>query len=295
MVSGPQGPRVVLDGKPVLLLCSSNYLGLADHPRVREAAADAAMRWGAGAGASRLASGNMTLLRRLEERLAAFQGTQRALLFGSGYLANSASFPALAGKGEIVFSDELNPPRSSTAAASPAPRWSCTATPMPSIWLVAAPVRRARRADRHRGPCSRRTVTWRRWRRSCASRAATTCGSWSTRRTPSARSARAAGARWRRPGWTARSTSSCGSLGTALGAYGGTWLRRVMARYLVNDARPLVRSTGLPPAAAAAALAALELLEEQPRRVDRLQDNAGTLRDELAREGFDVPAAGRTS
>ena len=82
MVSGPQGPRVVLDGKPVLLLCSGNHLGLADHPRVREAAADAAMRWGAGTGASRLVSGNMTLHRRLEERLASFKGTQSALLFG---------------------------------------------------------------------------------------------------------------------------------------------------------------------------------------------------------------------
>src|SRR5436309_13963066 len=70
MVSGPQGPRVVLDGRPVLLLCSDNHLGLADHPRVREAAADAAMRWGVGAGAPRLASGTMTLHRRLEERLA---------------------------------------------------------------------------------------------------------------------------------------------------------------------------------------------------------------------------------
>ena len=82
MVSGPQGPRVVLDGKPVLLLCSNNYLGLADHPRVREAAADAAMRWGVGTGASRLVSGNMTLHRRLEERLASFKGSQAALLFG---------------------------------------------------------------------------------------------------------------------------------------------------------------------------------------------------------------------
>src|ERR671910_370946 len=108
MVSGPQGPRVVLDGKPVLLLCSNNYLGLADHPRVREAAADAAMRWGVGAGASRLVSGNMTLHRRLEERIAAFKGTQSAVLFGSGYLANLGIVPALARKGEIVFSDELN-------------------------------------------------------------------------------------------------------------------------------------------------------------------------------------------
>ncbi|MDQ2939246.1 MAG: 8-amino-7-oxononanoate synthase, partial [Actinomycetota bacterium] len=64
MISGPQGPRVLLDGRPVLLLCSNNYLGLADHPRVREAAAEAAMRWGVGAGASRLISGNMKLHRR---------------------------------------------------------------------------------------------------------------------------------------------------------------------------------------------------------------------------------------
>ena len=108
MVSGPQGPRVVLDGRPVLLLCSNNYLGLADHPRVREAAADAAMRWGVGAGASRLVSGNMTLHRRLEERLAEFAGTEAALLFGSGYLANLGVIPALARRGEVVFSDELN-------------------------------------------------------------------------------------------------------------------------------------------------------------------------------------------
>src|SRR5207302_2115583 len=108
LVSGPQGPHVVLDGKPVLLLCSNNYLGLADHPRVREAAADAAMRWGVGAGASRLVSGTMTIHGRLEERLAAFERTEAALLFGSGYLANLGVIGALAGPGDAVFSDELN-------------------------------------------------------------------------------------------------------------------------------------------------------------------------------------------
>ncbi|HEX7292075.1 MAG TPA: aminotransferase class I/II-fold pyridoxal phosphate-dependent enzyme, partial [Conexibacter sp.] len=108
LVSGPQGPRVVLDGKPVLLLCSNNYLGLADHPAVREAAAEAAVRWGVGAGASRLVSGTMTIHRRLEERLASFERRQAALLFGSGYLANGGVISALARRGEVVFSDELN-------------------------------------------------------------------------------------------------------------------------------------------------------------------------------------------
>src|SRR6202522_4019728 len=109
MVSGPQGPRVLLDGKPVLLLCSNNYLGLADHPRVREAAADAAMRWGVGTGASRLVSGTMTIHRRLEQRLAAFEGAEDCVLFGSGYLANAGAIGALAGRGDTVFSDELHP------------------------------------------------------------------------------------------------------------------------------------------------------------------------------------------
>ena len=106
--AAPQGPRVLLDGRQVLLLCSNNYLGLADHPRVREAAAEAAMRWGAGAGASRLISGNMEPHRQLEERLAEFKGYEAALLFGSGYLANTGAIAALAGRGEVVFSDELN-------------------------------------------------------------------------------------------------------------------------------------------------------------------------------------------
>src|SRR6267378_4517793 len=108
LISGPQGPTVLLDGKPVLLLCSNNYLGLADHPRVREAAADAAMRWGAGAGASRLVSGNMTVHRRLEEQLASFKRSEACVLFGSGYLANAGTIAALARTGDVVFSDELN-------------------------------------------------------------------------------------------------------------------------------------------------------------------------------------------
>src|SRR5258706_2643525 len=108
LIWGPQGPRVLLDGKPVLLLCSNTYLALADHPRVRQAAADAAMRWGAGAGASRLVSGNMTIHRRLEERIAEFKGSEACVMFGSGYLANTGIVQTLAREGDVVFSDALN-------------------------------------------------------------------------------------------------------------------------------------------------------------------------------------------
>src|SRR3712207_7228381 len=75
VISGPQGPRVLLDGKPVLLLCSNNYLGLAGRPRVREAAAEGAMRWGVGAGGWRLVSGGMPIRRRLEGSRAEFKGS----------------------------------------------------------------------------------------------------------------------------------------------------------------------------------------------------------------------------
>ena len=108
LIEGPQGPEVVLDGRPVLLLCSNNYLGLADHPRLRRAAADAARSLGTSAGASRLISGSMSIHSELESRLAEFEGTEGALLFGSGYLANIGTIAALARRGDVVFSDELN-------------------------------------------------------------------------------------------------------------------------------------------------------------------------------------------
>ena len=99
LVSGPPGPRVVLDGRPVTVLSSANYLGLADHPRVREAAADAVRRWGASAGAARPGVGTMLIHRRLEEGLAGFLRSQAALLAGSGYLAALAAVASLGARG----------------------------------------------------------------------------------------------------------------------------------------------------------------------------------------------------
>jgi glycine C-acetyltransferase len=107
-VKGSQGARVCVDGKEVLLLCSNNYLGLADHPALKEASIKAVERYGVGTGASRLVSGTMELHEQLEEQIASFKGTERALLFNSGYAANTGVIPALAHKGDIIFSDKLN-------------------------------------------------------------------------------------------------------------------------------------------------------------------------------------------
>jgi glycine C-acetyltransferase/8-amino-7-oxononanoate synthase len=107
LVEGPQGPSVTLDGQPVLLLCSNTYPGRAERRAVRAAAAEAALRWGTGSGASRLISGTMEPHRSLERRLASFKGYDAALLFGSGYLANTGTIAALAGAGEVNLTDEL--------------------------------------------------------------------------------------------------------------------------------------------------------------------------------------------
>lgn len=107
-LSSPPGPEVVIGGRRVIQLCSNDYLGLAGDPRLAQAAAEAAHRWGAGSGASRLVSGTTDLHRGLEEALARHKGCEDAALFSSGYLANVGTIAALVGRGDAVFSDELN-------------------------------------------------------------------------------------------------------------------------------------------------------------------------------------------
>jgi len=103
-----QGPRATVDGRDVLLLCSNNYLGLAGHPALLAAASAATYRYGAGSGASRLVSGTLPPHAQLEERLADFKRTEAALLFNSGFAANTGILQGLFGPDDVIFSDELN-------------------------------------------------------------------------------------------------------------------------------------------------------------------------------------------
>jgi glycine C-acetyltransferase/8-amino-7-oxononanoate synthase len=293
LVSGPQGPTVLIDGKPALLLCSNNYLGLADHPRVREAAADAAMRWGVGAGASRLVSGTMTIHRRLEERLADFEGSEACLLFGSGYLANIGAIGALAGRGDTVFSDELN--HASIVDGCRLSRAEVVVYRHRDVEHLDWSMRRHGRRDE----TARRLI------------ATDSVFSMDGDVAPLEAIAELADVHDARllvdeahatgnlgPGGRGAVAEAglegqidviVGTLGKALGSYGAyVCASAEMIRFLINTARPLIYSTAPSPPAVAGALAALTLLRERPHRVQRLRSNARVLRRALADEGFPV-------
>jgi 8-amino-7-oxononanoate synthase len=289
LIEGRQGPRVLLDGGEVLLLCSNNYLGLADHPKVRDAAAQAAERYGAGAGASRLISGTMSLHRKLEGRLAEFTGAETALLFGSGYLANTGTVAALAGRGDVVLSDELNHasiidgcrlsraetfiyrhrdtehlewglrqagPRAALIVTDSVFSMDGDVAPLPEIAELAARHRCMLMVDDAHG-----------------------IGALG----PGGRGAVAAA------GLAGRVDVVVGTLGKALGSYGAfVCARRDVAELLINTARPFIFSTAPPPPSLGAALAALDVLQSRPGLVEQLRRAAATLREELARYGLDL-------
>ena len=289
LIEGSQGPTVTLDGRPVLLLCSNNYLGLADRTEVREAAAEAAMRWGAGAGASRLISGNMEPHRQLESRLAAFKGYEAALLFGSGYLANTGAIAALAGRGEVVFSDELN--HASIVDGCRLSRAETFVYRHRDLEHLAWGLREAgERAalvvtdgvfsmDGDVAPLPELLSLARRHGARLMVDEAHATGAVG----PGGRGSVSAA------GLSGEVDVVVGTLGKALGSYGAyACANAETIDFLVNSARPFIFSTAPPPPAIGAAQAALAILEAEPELVERLQANAATLRDALADEGLSV-------
>jgi len=108
VLGGPSTPWCTIDGKKVLMFCSNNYLGLSNHPKLKEAAAEAIRTHGVGSGSVRPLAGNMDLHIELEHRLARFKGAEASLVYQSGFATNSGLIPQLVGEGDLVVSDELN-------------------------------------------------------------------------------------------------------------------------------------------------------------------------------------------
>jgi glycine C-acetyltransferase/8-amino-7-oxononanoate synthase len=287
LIEGPQGPQVLLGGRPVLLLCSNKYLGLAEQPLVREAAAEAAMHWGAGAGASRLISGNMEPHRQLESSLAEFKHYESALLFGSGYLANTGTIAALSGAGEVVFSDQLN--HASIVDGCRLSRAETFVYRHGDLDHLGWGLRRAAgrgslivtdgvfSMDGDLAPLAGILELARRHGCRLMVDEAHATGAVG----PAGRGSVAAA------GLSGEVDVVVGTLGKALGSYGAYVCAGVETiDFLVNTARSFVFSTAPPPPAIAAAAAALELLRSEPTRVERLQENGATLRSALVAEGL---------
>ena len=108
VLGGPSTPWCMVDGKKVLMFCSNNYLGLSNHPKIKAAAVEAVETHGAGSGSVRPIAGNMDLHVELERRLAKFKGAEGSLVYQTGFAANAGLIPQLAGKGDLIISDELN-------------------------------------------------------------------------------------------------------------------------------------------------------------------------------------------
>ncbi len=290
-LDGPVDTWVTVDGHRALLLCSNNYLGLANHPALAEAAARAARAWGVGAGASRLIAGSLTLHADLEARLARLKGTEAALLFPSGYHANIGAITALVGSGDAVFSDELN-----------------HASLIDGCRLSGAEIRVYPHAD---VAALRRLLAASRARR----RLIVTDSIFSmdgdhaplrailelatehdaTVLVDEAHATGVFGASGsgllEHLGLCGQTAVQVGTLGKALGCAGAfVAASDEITRLLVNRARSFIYTTALSPLVVAAADAALDIVASEPERRARLRRMADALRRRLRALGFAIPA-----
>ena len=260
------GIHVVRGNRTLLSFCSNDYLNLSQHPRVRRAAAAAAERYGAGAGASRLVTGSHPLYAELEARLARLKGAEAACVFGSGYLANAGIIPALAGRSDLILIDELA--HSSMHAGT---RLSGAAV-MPfrhnDVAHLGALLDTERSQYRHAliltegvfsmdgdlAPLAELSALAKRhdaWLMSDDAHGVGVLGGGRG----SAVAAEPA----------ADIPLQMGTLSKAIGSYGAyVCASRAVIELLHNRARTLIYSTGLPPAALGAAIAALDIIESEP-------------------------------
>jgi 8-amino-7-oxononanoate synthase len=293
-VTSPPGPEIEIDGRPVLQFASNDYLSLAADPRLAEAAGRAAREFGTGSTASRLIVGTGSLVTELERRLADLKHTEAALVLPTGYMANLALVTSLVGPGDAVLVDRL-----------------CHASILDAIALA-----RARLITfRHNDPDAlRKKLTE---KAGYARRLVMTESVFSMDGDVAPLGDLAAVAEQHGAMFAVdeahatgvfgtsgaglaeeqgvppeRITATVGTLSKALGGLGGfITTSQPVADLLVNRARSLIFTTGIPPAQAATALAALEVVHDEPERRDTLRRRAESLRGRLAAMGLDVGAS----
>ncbi len=289
-VGSPQGREIILDGKRVLNFSSNDYLGLANDARIKRAALEAIEEYGLGTGASRLVCGNMGPHEKLEADLALFKNTESALVFSSGYMANTGIIPALMDRQSVVLSDKLN-----------------HASIIDGIILSRAQLLRYHHADMEalreilkNCPAAQRKLI-----------VTDTVFSMDGDKAPLREivdlagryeamimvdEAHAFGVLGRRGGGLVEELGlegqidiQMGTLSKAAGSFGayacGT---KVLRDFLINKSRSFIYTTAMPPALAQASRAALQIIRAGSQLRRKLQDNADYLRAQLEGMGFDT-------
>jgi glycine C-acetyltransferase len=293
-LEGPTGARARFDGRDVINLASNNYLGLASHPRMNSAAARAATELGAGSGAVRTIAGTMTLHRELERRFAAFKHAEDALMFQSGFTANAGTVAAILDKQDVIVSDRLNhasiidgarlsraeikvfehkdadhadrllhetkaPDRRQLLISDGVFSMDGDIAPLPALVEV---------AERHGAIMMVDDAH--------ASGVLGTGGAGTVDHF----------------GLHGRVDVQVGTLSKAIGVLGGFIAGpRQLIEWLQNRGRPFLFSTSAPPAAVAACIEALDIISDEPERLERLWSNTSAFKEGLHELGFDTGAS----
>ncbi len=286
-----QGPICTYDGKRVINLASNNYLGLCDHPKLREAAIAATEKYGVGSGAVRTIAGTMRIHMELEEKIAAFKGVEACVVFQSGFTANAGTVSSILGKEDFILSDELN-----------------HASIIDGARLSRAKVKVFRHKDVAHAEELLKEI-----QNDPGRKLLITDGVFSMDgdigpvdklcdiadkygAIMMVDDAHASGVLGRNGRGsvdhfqcTQRVDVQVGTLSKAIGALGGYVCgSRDLIDYLYHRARPFLFSTSHPPSVAATCIAAFDLLESEPERIERLWSNTTYFKQQLTDAGFDV-------
>ena len=288
-----QASRVRMDGREVVTLSTNNYLGLTTHPRLREAAVRAVAEFGVGSGAVRPIAGTMALHEELERRLAIFKRTEAALTFQSGFTANLAVIPVLVGEGDVVISDELN--HASIVDGIRLSRAERRIYPHRDVDALERQLAEAKDARRRLvvtdgvfsmdGDIAPLPAIVERAERYGA-----------IVMVDDAHASGVLGQNGRGTvdhfGLDGRVHVQVGTLSKAIGAVGGYVAgARTLRDVLIHRARPFLFSTSHPPSVAATCIAALDVLESEPERLERLWENTRFFKAGLHELGFDTGAS----
>lgn len=295
-IVGPIDTTVSIDGKEVILLSSNNYLGLASHPKSKEAAVSALREYGTGACSSRLISGNMEIHEELEKKTAKFKGCQSAIVFSTGYMANIGVITSLAMEGDLILSDELN--HASIIDGCRLSGAEIKVYPHKNVEKLKEILSQGK-ASSSKGRYKRRLII--------------TDGVFSMDGdiTPLPEildvakeedalaivdDAHATGVLGENGkgtagyfGLTDENLIHMGTFSKALGSMGGYIAgSKVIIEYLKNNARPFIFSTALPPSVCASSIAAIDIIENEPLIRKRLWENITRFRKGLINLGYNT-------